>query len=102
MDEVITRIIEVEKQCATDVEQTEAEYLKRIEAHKRILEEKKITERAQITAAESTRLKQAVEKAKRQTETDSAVFRRTGESRLQDPVLNEAIKKDIISILLMN
>jgi intein-encoded DNA endonuclease-like protein len=100
MDEVITGIMEMERQCSTDVEQAEAEYSKKIEEHKHILEEKKTKEHAQIISAESTRLTQAIEKTKREIEAVSAAFRRDSESRLQDPVLNEAIKEDIISILL--
>ncbi len=100
MDEVITRIMEVEKQCATDVQKAEADYPKNVEAHKRILEEKKSTERAGIAAAESARLKQAIDKAKKQIEMDSAAFRRDIESRFQDPALNRAVKENIISILL--
>ncbi len=102
MDDVITRIVEIERQCSADVEEVQLEYGKSIEAHKRILEEKKTKERAQIISVENTRLTQAVEEAKRQTAAVSADLRRDSESRLQDPVLNEAIKEDIISILLMN
>lgn len=100
VDEVIIRIMEIEKQCAADVEKAEAEYLKRVQEHKHILREKRTTERAGIAAAESTRITQAIEKAKRQTEADSAAFRQDSESRFRDPVLNKAIKEDIISILL--
>ena len=100
MDEVITRIMEMERQCSNDVEQAEAEYSKKIEEHKHILEEKKTKEHARIISAESTRLTQAIEKTKREIEAVSTGFRRDSESRLQDPVLNEAIKEDIISILL--
>jgi hypothetical protein len=100
MDEVITRIVEIEKQCSADVEQAQLEYGKRIEAHKRILEEKKAKDCAQITSAENTRLTQTVEEAKKQIEDASTALRRDSESRLQDPVLNETIKEDIISILL--
>lgn len=100
MDEVITRIMEVERQCAADIEQAEAQYAKRIEEHKRILEEKKTKEYARITAAENIRLAQAVEREKKQAEDATAVLQRDGENRLQDPVMKEAIKEDIISILL--
>jgi hypothetical protein len=100
MDEVITRIVEIEKQCSANVEQAELEYGKRIEAHKRILEEKKTRERALIISAENTRLTKAVEEAKILTEGTSAALRRDSESLFQDPLLNEAIIEDIISILL--
>ncbi len=100
MDEVITRIMEIEKQCASDVEQAEAEYLKKIKEYKNILEEKKTKEHARIISAESTRLTQAIEKTKKEIETASAAFKRDSENRFQDPLLKEAIKEEIISILL--
>ena len=100
MDEVINRIMEVEKQCAADVNKAEAGYLKKIETHKRILEEKKTAERAEITAVENARLKQAINQAKKKIEVDSAAFRQESENRFRDPVLNKAVKEDIISILL--
>jgi hypothetical protein len=101
MDDVITRIVEIERQCSADVEQVRLEYGKNIETHKRILEEKKMKERAQIISVENTRLTQAVEEAKRQIEAAHDSFRRDNEGLFQDPVLNEAIKEDIISVLLM-
>jgi hypothetical protein len=101
MDDVITRIVEIERQCSADVEQAQLEYGKKIEARKRILEEKKNEECARITLAENTRLTQTVEEAKKQTAAASAAFKKDDESRLQDQLLNEAIKEDIISILLM-
>lgn len=100
MDEVITRIMEVEKQCEADVKKAESEYPKKIEKHKHILEEKKSTEQAGIAAAENTRLNQAIDKAKKQIEVDSAAFRQDIESRFRDPALNKAVKENIISILL--
>jgi hypothetical protein len=100
MDEVINRIMEIERQCAADVDQAETEYSKRIEEYKHILEENKNKEHVRILFAESTGLNQALQKAKEQTEAVSAAFREDSENRLQDPVLKEAIKKDIISILL--
>jgi hypothetical protein len=102
MDDVITRIVEIERQCSADVEQARLEYGKNIEAHQRILEEKKIREHAQIISVESARLTQAVEEAKRQIEAAHDSLRRDSEGLFQDPVLNEAIKEYIISILLMS
>ena len=102
MDDVITRIVEIERQCSADVEQARLDYVKSIESHKLILEEKKTKERAKIISVENTRLTQAVEEAKNQTAAASAALKRDSESLLQDPVLNEEIKEDIISILLMS
>ena len=54
MDEVITRILEIEKQCCADVERAEVERAKRLEAHKRLLEEKRILEHARILDGQKT------------------------------------------------
>jgi hypothetical protein len=102
MDEVITRILEIENRCSADVEQAELEYRKRIEAYKGFLEEKKIREHTRIIAAEEKRLTQAVDETKRQTEAASTAFRRDTESLFHDQALNETIKKEIIAILLMS
>jgi len=102
MDDVITRIVEIERQCSADVEQARLEYGKTIEAHKRVLEEKKAKERARIISIENTRLTQAVEDAKTEIEAASAAIRRESESLLEDQLLKKAIKEDIISILLTN
>jgi len=100
MDELITRIVEIERQRTADVEHAQLEYARNIEAHKLILKEKKTQEFTRIIAQENTRLTQTIEEAKRQAEATSAAFRRDSESLFQDPFLNEAIKKAIISILL--
>ena len=102
MDDVITRIVEIERQCSADIEQAQLEYAKDLEAHKRILEERKTREFAQIIATENTRLTQSIEEAKRQTEATSAAFRQDSESLFQDPILNQTIKEGIISILLVD
>jgi len=100
MDDVITRIVEIERQCSADVEQARFEYGKTIESHKRVLEEKKVKERARIISIENTRLTQAVEDAKVQTEAASAAVWRENDRLFEDHVLRGAIKEDIISILL--
>ncbi|MCU0595885.1 MAG: hypothetical protein MUC98_10555 [Desulfobacterota bacterium] len=100
MDEVITRIVEIERQCSADVELAELEYGKKIEAHRRILEEKKARECALILSQENARLTRALEVAKRQVEASSVALRRESENTVQNPALIEAIKEEIISILL--
>jgi len=100
MDEMITRIVEIERQCSADIEQARLEYAKNIAAHQIHLEEKKASEFSRITTEENTRLTQTIIEAKKQIEAASAAFRRDSESLFQNPDLNEAIKKDMISILL--
>jgi len=100
MDDVITRIVDIEKQCSADVEAAQFEYVKNIEAHKRLLEEKKSREHAEILSRENTRQSKAVEEAKRKIEVTSADFVADIENLFQNQALNEAIKEDIVSILL--
>lgn len=100
MDEVITRILEIERQCTSDIEQTRLECEKNIEDRKRTLEEKISHEKNQISVTENSRLTRAVEEAKKLTEAASAAFQRDCERPFHNPVLTETIKEDIISILL--
>jgi len=99
MDDLVTRIVEIERQCSADIEQARLAYGKRIEDHKRVLEERKINEHARISSIENSRLTEAVQEAKKQIEVTSAALRRDNESRLQDPVLKAMVQEDIISIL---
>lgn len=99
MDDVITRIVDIERQCSAAIEEAQLEYEKKIEAHKRLLEEKKSEESARIISAQKDRLTQAVETAKKQIEAASAAFINNNTNLFQDPVLKERIKEDIISIL---
>jgi hypothetical protein len=101
MDPVITRIIEIEKQSAMDLENAEGAYRKNIEAHRRALEEEKNKAHAHILSTENTRLKQALSELNKQTEEASMASGRDYESRFNDPALIKAIKKRVVAILLM-
>lgn len=100
MDDVITRIVEIEQQCSADVEKVQLEYKNRIEAHKQFLKGKKTREHDQIISTENIKLTHAIDEAKIKIKADSAAFEKDNEILFQDPVLNERIKEDIISILL--
>lgn len=100
MDEVIARIVEIERQCSAQVEQARLEYTENIKNHKRILEEKKNGEFARIISDEKARLTKAVEEAKKQNALDYATLRQDNERVFQDKSLQEAVKEDIMSILL--
>jgi len=100
MDDVITRIVEIEQQCTAEVKKARLDYKNKIEGHKRFLEEKNIREHAAILSAENVKLIQSVEEAKRKIEAEAADFRRNSENLFQDESLNRKIKEDIISILL--
>jgi hypothetical protein len=100
MDAVITRIIEIEKQCAMEIKQAEDLCREKIEAHKRDLKEKKGGEYARIMAAGDARATQAIEALKKQTESAFLAAGRDDESRFQDPALTKTIKEKILVILL--
>jgi len=99
MDEVITRIVAIERQCSADVEQVRQEYAKNIESRKQSLEDQKTRAFAQITAEEKLRLTKAMEEAKRQIEQASLAFQRDCEIPFQNQVLAQTIQEEIISIL---
>jgi hypothetical protein len=101
MDTVITRIIEIEKQSAMDIERAEDACQRNIEAHRQTLEQKKESSHADIISSENTRLTQALEALKKRTEEASIISGRDYESRFNNPALVEAIKKKIVAILLM-
>lgn len=100
MDDVIARIVDIERQCSADIEEARIASEKKIADHKRMIEEKKARERAGMISAENTRLTKSVEEAKKQIEDSSAAIRSDRDKLFHDPVLNERIKQDIISILL--
>ncbi len=100
MDNVITQIVKIEKQCADEVENAEREYRKKIEVYKNTIEEKKAREFALIITKGNERLAQALEEAKRQTDAEFLASTINNEKLYQDPVLNEEIKEKIVSILL--
>lgn len=100
MDAVITRIIEIEKRSAIDIERAEDAYHKNIEAHRRTLEEKKERAHAQIISIENERMTQTMSELNKRTEEASLASAREFESRFHDQVLVEAIKEKIVAILL--
>ena len=100
MDAVVTRIIEIERQCAAAVLQAEQASARRIEEHKRALEEKKALQREQILSTENSRRIQTIAEAKRKSEAASAASMHDRESLFQDSSLNKVIREDILSILL--
>jgi hypothetical protein len=100
MDAVITRIIEIEKKSAMDIDRAEDTYRKNVEAHRLTLEKNKETTHTQIISKENTRLTQALEALKKQTEEAALASGRDYESRFNNPALVEKIKEQIIAILL--
>jgi len=100
MENMITRIVEIEKQCAQEIASAEQEYKKNIENHKRSLEDKKAQAFNTIAVEANTRLERLIEaeKSKAQAETLTA---EDSLGRLSKDVSTlETIKERIVSILL--
>ena len=97
MDAVIKRIMEIEKQCAIDIERAEDACRKNIEAHKRALDQKKEKDHAEIISNENIRLTQALEKLHKQIEETTKTSGREYESCFNDQALVEAVKERIES-----
>ena len=100
MDDVITRIVEIERQCSADVENVQRESRNRIEAHRQFLEDEKKMEQDQIISMESARLAGAVEETAAKIKTEFEASEKESDILFQDPVLQERIRENIISILL--
>ena len=100
MDDVITRIVEIERQCSADVENVQRESKNRIEAHKQFLEDEKKREQDQIMSREKTRLAMVVEETAVKIKAEFEASEKENEIVFQDPVLQERIRENIISILL--
>ena len=100
MDDMITRIVEIEKQCADEVEKAKQAYRKRIEAYKETVQGKKTRECTRIVSKSDTLLAQAIEKAEKKAEAEFRVAQGDIERLYQDTSLNREIQEKVISILL--
>lgn len=100
MDAVITRIMEIEKRSAADVERAKEAYEKNIEAHRRALEEEKEREQLLIIARENDRLTEDLWKLNEQVDAAYLAARKDYESLFQDPARVDAIKEKCVDILL--
>lgn len=100
MDNIITRILEIEQQCAEEIQRTEQESRRKIEAHKQMLEEKKAGEIARLQADGNARVARAVEEARKRMESEAMAAVKEYEEWYQDKTLREEIKEKIRSILL--
>jgi hypothetical protein len=100
MDDVITRVVEIERQCSAEVEQVRRDSARTIEARRLLLDEEAARERERIAAAENAGVAEALAEAKK---ISAAVFSeaRTDSDRLfEDPLLKEAVRREILAILL--
>ena len=100
MEEVISRIMELEKQCADGVEEAEQASRRNIEARRKTIEEKKSGEYARITRENNELLAQATEEAKREIEAKFQAAEEEMERLRQDRSLAGEIREKILAILL--
>jgi hypothetical protein len=100
MDDLITRILEIEKQSDREIEGAEEACRKKIEVHRRTLEEEKERVNALITTSENTRLTQAIQDLKKRTEEESSAEIKKYEILFRDPDKIEIMKERIAAILL--
>ena len=100
MENVITRIVEIEKKCAEAMEKAEAESRETVKAYSLMLEERKKKEFEAIMSDESARFSQSVEGKKKSTETEAKILTTAIEMLLKDRDLQKEIKDKIINMLL--
>jgi DNA-binding GntR family transcriptional regulator len=101
MDELITRIVEIERQSAADVRMAESQYAERITALRQFLEEEMTRKCERILSEANSRFTTVVDEAKKQADADTASMKDSSERIFQNPVLKEEIKETIISVLLV-
>jgi len=100
MDNVITRIVEIEQECAARLEEAARESRERIAAHQHHLAERKAAECARIESAANARFDQALQEAESQSKALGTQFREAQERLYRDPALAAKIKEAIVSLLL--
>ncbi|MEN6464717.1 MAG: hypothetical protein ABFD62_06010 [Syntrophaceae bacterium] len=100
METVITRIMEIEKHSALEIELAENTCKKNIDALIRNLEEQKKTLQELIVKKENARLAQALQALKKKVDEESLAAGKAYETLLQDPAKIAAIEEKIVSILL--
>jgi len=100
MDDIIKKIIEVEKVCSDDIEDAELEYKKKIETLRFELENKKAQAKAEILESNKKRFKSAVEEANEHVKKELNEIHKEKDLLSQDKGLCKAIKERIVLIVL--
>lgn len=100
MENVIARIVEIEQECATRIDEAARESQERILAHQRLIAGKKDVECARIVSVANARFEQASQEARSRIEAVGAQFRKAQARLYQDPALVIRIKEAIVSMLL--
>jgi len=100
MDDIIKRIIEVERVCSEDIESAGLEYKKKIEALRYELENKKAQAKDEILESSKKRFKSAVEEANEHVKKELNEIHKEKDLLIQDRKLCKAIKERIVLIVL--
>ncbi len=100
MDSLITRIVEIEKNSALDIERAQSASRRNIEEHRLALEEEKKRTHLLITSTENSRLTDALQALKKQNDEALLTAVNDYEISLQDPAKVEAVKEKIVAIIL--
>ena len=100
MDDIIKKIIEVEKVCSEDIENAGLEYRKKIESLRRELENKKAQAEAEILESNRKRFKSAVEEANEHVKKELNEIHKEKDLLIQDRELCKATKERIVLIVL--
>jgi len=100
MDDIIKKIVEVEKVCSEDIENTTLEYRRKIDTLKYELENKKAQAEAEILESNKKRYKSLVEDANKQVKSELNEIHKETDLLIQDRELCKAIKERIVLIVL--
>ncbi len=100
MDDTITRIMEIEKRCADEIEGAQQASRRTIEEHRKAVEKGKAEENTRIAGENEARLKETV--AEEQKKIEAAFHEAEGdlEELFRDTSLKREIRERIVSILL--
>jgi hypothetical protein len=100
MNDIIKKIIEVERVCSQDIENAVLEYRKKIETLKYELENRKAQAKAEILESNKKRFRSAVEEANEHVRKELSEIHKEKDLLIQDRELCKAIKERIVSIVL--
>jgi F0F1-type ATP synthase membrane subunit b/b' len=100
MDDIIRKIVEVEKVCSEDLENAALESRRKIDTLKYELENKRAQAEAEILESNKKRYKSLVEDANEQVKSELNEIHKETDLLIQDRELCEAIKERIVTIVL--
>ena len=100
MDDIIKKIVEVEKVCSEDIENAGLEYTRKIDTLKCELENKKAQAEAEILESNKKRSKSLVEEANERIKAELNEIHKEKDLLIQEKELCETIKERIVLIVL--